>query len=111
MADRKSLEERRAALEGRRATMRAVAQPTAVHVQTVDVLTHLLEMGKSFQSDDLPPALRVMMRTVEHMKPTLTAELANVPPNQIVEFMRMIEGEIHKITSASPAPVEEDRTA
>lgn len=109
MADRKSLEERRRALEGIRAEMRPQAQPTAVHVQTVEVLADLLEMGKQFSSDEIPTPLRVLMRTVEKMRPTLTAELANVPPDQIVTFMRMIEGKIHQITTASEAPVEEEQ--
>lgn len=98
-------------LEGRQAELvqRGAVQPTAVHVQTVEVLTHLLEMGKTFQSSDgIPAPLRVLMRTVEHMRPTLTSELASVPPEQIVSFMRTIENEIHKITAASPAPLTEE---
>lgn len=106
---RKSLEERRAALAGRRDELEHAAGvlPTEVHTQTVEVLTHLLEMGKAFSSDDIPTPLRVLMRTVDKMKPTLTAELASVPPAQIQDFMRMIRDEIDKIVEADPAPQEE----
>lgn len=109
MANRKSLEERRAQLAGRRDELehRAAVLPTEVHTQTVEVLSHLLEMGKAFSSDDIPTPLRVLMRTVDKMKPTLTAELANVPPAEIQNFMRMIRNEIDKIVEADPAATEE----
>jgi len=90
-------------LEGRRAELDVAGehQPTEVHVQTIEVLTHLLEMGKAFNAEEIPTPLRVMMRTVDKLRPTLTAELASVPPEQIVAFMRQIRSEIDKIVEAS----------
>lgn len=110
MADRKSLIQRRNELEGKRARIDTLAQvqPTDVHIQTVEVLSHLLEMGKAFSSDEVPAHLRVLMRTIEKMKPTLTAELASVPPEQIKAFMGQIGREIAKITNADPTPKEKD---
>lgn len=95
-------------LEGRRADLddAAMHQPTEVHVQTIEVLTHLLEMGKAFSADEIPTPLRVMMRTVDKLRPTLTAELASVPPEQIVAFMTQIRAEIDKIVEASPEQKE-----
>jgi precorrin-6x reductase len=110
VADRKSLIQRRDELEGKRRALDAQThvQPTEVHIQTIEVLTHLLEMGKSFSTEDVPAHLKVLMRTIDKMKPTLTAELASVPPEAIVAFMGGIADEIAKITGADPTRKSKD---
>jgi hypothetical protein len=82
-----------------------------VHIATIDVLTNLLEMGKAFSTDEVPAYLRSMMKLVERSKPMLTAELASVPPEAIVEFMKGIGEQIDLITGASTAQIPNEEAA
>lgn len=104
---RRSLLERFEDLEGRRDDLEAAAiakaSPSPVHVQTIEVLSELLTMGKMFSTDKVPAPLRAMMRTLDLMKPTLLEELAEVPPEAIQAFMTDLMHKIERITSAPGA--------
>lgn len=118
MADRKSLMDRFEGLEGRRDELErratAAAGPSPVHVQTIEVLSELLTLGRLFSTDKVPAPLRAMMRTLDRLKPTLLEELAQVPPEAIQSFMGDLARRIATITDAAaiaPAQPEEQQSA
>lgn len=59
-----------------------------VHVQTVDVLTDLLEMGEALTDGETPAALRALMGMIRRLRPEMLRQLGAVPPAALAAFMR-----------------------
>lgn len=101
---RRSVLDRYAELEGRRADMdqarTTAASVTPIHIATIDVLTTLLTLGNTLAGEKVPAPLRAMMRTLDMMKPVLIEELAAIPPEQIVSFMAGLRDQIDRIVVA-----------
>lgn len=78
-----------------------------VHQVTGEVLAELVGMAGTMTANkgvEIPAWLRAGMETFRRMQPKMMAELAQVPPEAIQEFMRGIRDKINRIVDAEPAP-------
>lgn len=91
-----------AALERDAARLAALGNPLSpVHVITVDVLTDLMSIGEKLsRGGKTPPALRTLMKVLDRSRPLLLEQLAEIPPDQIQEFMRDLITRMQRITDA-----------
>lgn len=88
-------------------------QPTAIHVQTIRVLSELLTLGQKHSTGNIPAPLRMMMTTLKRMEPTLIDEMAGVPADQIKEFLGQLVERLNSIIntpdeSADDATTQQD---
>lgn len=58
-----------------------------VHLQTVDVLTDLLEMGETLSGGETPASLRALMGMIRRLRPEMLRQLGSVPPDALRAFM------------------------
>lgn len=71
-----------------------------VHLATVQVLSDLLTLGRSMESDATPTHLRVLMRTIDKSRPMLLESIASIPPAQVKSFMADLAARIASIVDA-----------
>lgn len=80
------------------------AEITDTHRQAVETLSKLMTLGADMASEETPLALRVLMRTLISLKPTLLEMLAKVPASDIVRFMTGLRDDIQQIIDSEPPP-------
>lgn len=87
--------------------------PSPVHIALVNVMGDLMSMGiKLSANNGTPTHLRVLMRTLDQMRPMLLENVSSMPPDRIKLFMGDLVARMQSIidtpdvTDVSTLPVE-----
>lgn len=99
---RRSVLERYDSLEARADKLAGEPPPGAgpVHVACISTLTDLMGLASALSTSTVPPAVRAAMRTLERLAPAMLENIADVPPEKIVEFMGEMQARLQSIIDA-----------
>lgn len=82
-----------------------VQAPSPVHIALVTVMGDLMSMGLSMSSNNNTPThLRVLMRTLDQMKPMLLENVSSMPPDKIKTFMGDLVARMQSIIDTPDTP-------